>query len=91
MEGKTGFLVPAGDGMQMAERWMKVLSDPGLGKRLGRQGRQHVIENSSLDRMTEGYTTLVEDVFFQKREQPSSAENGIVTWNQRFPEGNPVQ
>ena len=91
LEGKTGFLVPAGDGMQMAERWMKVLSDPGLGKRLGRQGRQHVIENSSLDRMTEGYTTLVEDVFFQKREQPSSAENGIVTWNQRFPEGNPVQ
>ena len=91
LDGVTGFLVPVGDVQQMAERWLVVLGDSELRDTLGKQGRQHIIENSSIDVMTDGYTTLIEDLFYQKREQPASSGNGIVSWNQPLPDGNPVQ
>ena len=91
LDGVTGYLVSAGDAQQMAERWLAILGDSELRAILGQQGRQHIIENSSIDVMTEGYTTLIEDLFYQKREQPASSGNGIVSWNQPLPDGNPVQ
>ena len=91
LDGQTGFLVPAGDGEQMANRWVTVLSDPALGQRLGEQGRQHIVENSSLDRMTEGYTELVEELYDRKTGGPASVENGFVGWSCDRLAGNPVQ
>ncbi len=90
LEGKTGFLVPAGDASRMARRWLELLGDRKLRQQFGQQGRQHIIENSSITRMTEGYTTLIEDLFYQKRQQPASAGNGLVSWNHALPHGNPV-
>lgn len=63
LEGKTGYLVSPGDETEMSARWLKVLNDSQLAAELGSTGRQHVINNSSLNSMTEGYMELVESVF----------------------------
>ena len=63
IEGTTGYLVSPGDETAMSERWLKVLNDSQLADQLGVAGRQHVISNSSLSSMTEGYMELVESVF----------------------------
>ena len=62
LEGQTGFLVPAGNGDKMASRWKQILDDPDLRHRLGELGRKHIVENSSLESMTEGYMSLVEEL-----------------------------
>lgn len=63
IEGKTGYLVSPGDETEMSARWLQVLNDSQLAAELGATGRQHVISNSSLSSMTEGYMELVESVF----------------------------
>ena len=66
IEGKTGFLVNPGDENKMADRWLTVLKDPAMADLLGMAGRKHVIANSSLESMTEGYMELIESVFRSK-------------------------
>ena len=68
IEGTTGFLIPAGDDKALADRWLKVLNDEALAKQLGTAGRQHVIANSSLQSMTDGYTELIETIFNAKNQ-----------------------
>ena len=94
IEGKTGFLVPAGDPEQMSERWLEILGDKDLREELGRNGREHIVVNSSLDSMTEGYASLVEDIYASKTKgatQLAGARDGAVSWNHRMPKGNLVQ
>ena len=91
LEGKTGFLVDAGDACQLADRWTQVLGDRELREKLGAQGRQHIVKNSSLDSMTEGYTALIEELFYKKRAHPIASGNGFVSWNFATSSGNPVQ
>ena len=67
LHGQNGFLVPAGDIEQTAARWLEVLSSESLREQMGRVGRQQVVENSSLERMTDGYTELVESCFIRKQ------------------------
>ncbi len=66
IEGTTGYLVTPGDENEMSSRWLKVLNDPQHATDLGTAGREHVIANSSLNSMTEGYMELVESVFLGK-------------------------
>lgn len=66
LQGVTGFLVEAGDEQAMADRWLQLLSDKDLRQKMGAAGRRHVIENSSLDSMTNGYMELVESIFRSK-------------------------
>ena len=70
LEGKTGFLVPRDDAQAMSQRWMEILGDKSLAQQLGRQGREHIVANSSLESMTEGYASLVEDIFGRKTGRP---------------------
>ena len=70
LEGKTGFLVPRDDAQAMSQRWMEILGDKSLAQQLGRQGREHIVANSSLESMTEGYAWLVEDIFGRKTGRP---------------------
>lgn len=66
LEDKTGYLVLPGDSEKLAERWEQLLGDEELRSRLGAAGRQHVIENCSLQSMTNGYTRLIETTFALK-------------------------
>ena len=80
LQGKTGFLVPCDDAQAMSERWLEILGDKTLAQTLGRQGREHIVANSSLDSMTEGYASLVENIYARKTNQPVSEIDGWVDW-----------
>jgi len=69
LEDKTGYLVLPGDADKLAQHWTRLLSDEKLRNRLGETGRQHVIENCSLQSMTNGYTHLIETTFALKTKQ----------------------
>lgn len=87
VDGETGFLVPPGDGVHLASRWIELLQQPGLRRRLGEQGRSHVVQNSSLAAMTEGYTGLIERLHAQKTQGRNRLPTGYVTWNCQMPIG----
>jgi glycosyltransferase involved in cell wall biosynthesis len=99
LEGQSGFLVPADDAELMAERWLTLLIDSEMRQSMGQAGRSHIVSNSSLDSMTEGYMELIEEIYSRKFGQPVSldgdavetgnssepGENGVVSWNHDFP------
>ncbi len=60
VEGKTGFLVEAGNANAFSDRVTELLLDPIRAEHFGRTGRQAVIEYASLDAMVKGYERLVE-------------------------------
>lgn len=66
IEGKTGFLVLPGDAENMSDRWCRLLSDAQLASQIGDAGRNHIVANSSLQSMTDGYTQLIETTFAVK-------------------------
>lgn len=66
-DGRTGYLIPKGDSQAAAERWLELLGNPDLRAAMGRAAREHVCHSSSLETMTDGYTTLIESLFRQKR------------------------
>lgn len=80
LQGKTGYLVPRDDAQAMSQRWLEILGDKALAERLGRQGREHIVANSSLDSMTQGYASLVENLFARKTNRPVSELKGWVEW-----------
>ena len=75
LEDKTGYLVLPGDADKLAERWTQLLGDEQLRNRLGEAGRQHVIENCSLQSMTNGYTHLLETTFALKTKRKIEASS----------------
>lgn len=91
LEGRNGFLVPAGNEELMAARWIEVLSDASLRQRLGSAGREHIVENSSLDSMTEGYMSLVEQLYAKKAGQPIPESSGIAFCSMEPPQRNLAQ
>ncbi len=86
LAGKNGFLFAAGNREQAVECWLKILNDPQLGARMGVAGRAHVIANSSLERMTAGYTDLVESCFARKKQiqtesNDDASHRAFVSWD----------
>jgi L-malate glycosyltransferase len=63
VDGETGFLLPVGDVEGMAARGIQILSDDGLQKRLGRQGRELAVgrfdENEIVPRYRELYERVI--------------------------------
>jgi glycosyltransferase involved in cell wall biosynthesis len=51
IDGETGFIVPPGDPDSLADRLIRLLDDPSLGKKMGRAGRQRIENHFTLDRM----------------------------------------
>lgn len=84
LQGTTGFLCQPGDAEDVSGRWIELLRDESLRTSMGRQGRAHVIDNSSLDAMTSGYTELIESMFRDKndtrRRRNSSSAAGVFAW-----------
>ena len=75
LEDKTGYLVLPGDSKKLAERWVQLLGDEALRNRLGEAGRQHVVENCSLQSMTNGYTRLIETTYALKTKSKYEAKS----------------
>ncbi len=72
IEGETGYLVEPGNVESVSARWLDVLNDPQRSKQMGNAGRAHVIEHSSLQNMTDGYTELIERIYASKQKADSN-------------------
>jgi len=59
-DGVTGFLVSSAE--QCAERTMEILRDPGLGKSLGRRGKEHVREHFLTPRYLRDYLRIFNEL-----------------------------
>ena len=96
LEGKTGYLVDAGDTDATADRWLRLMNDSEMCEQFGSAARQHVVANGSLASMTDGYMDLVEKIYFQKRGKqvrPHENANAIscgVTQSVATPPSTPV-
>ena len=82
LEGTTGYLCEAGNADTISARWIELLKDSELRDVMGRKGRAHVVDNSSLDSMTDGYTELVESLYQKKTGSNRGDSNGnsIFDW-----------
>jgi glycosyltransferase involved in cell wall biosynthesis/peptidoglycan/xylan/chitin deacetylase (PgdA/CDA1 family) len=76
IDGKTGFLVNPDDDKEMAAKARLLLDDSQLNREMGSRGRDLVLETGSLNSMVEGYTTLIEWIYRQKRPACTITETG---------------
>jgi phosphatidylinositol alpha-1,6-mannosyltransferase len=58
-DGSTGYIVDPANVEQLAGRIIELLSNPGLRERMGRAGRQRVVQEFSEERIAERYLTSV--------------------------------
>jgi glycosyltransferase involved in cell wall biosynthesis len=65
-DGKTGYLIPAGDSIQLAERVLNVLADAQKRTAMGTAARASVIERWSIESMVHGYEQLIESIWLRK-------------------------
>lgn len=70
-DGENGYLVDPGDAEALADRVHQLFSDRSLARRFGASGRQTVVENASLERMVEGYQSMVEAIYARKAAEDS--------------------
>ncbi|HEX8318903.1 glycosyltransferase family 4 protein [Longimicrobium sp.] len=68
-DGRTGLLVPPGDGAALADALERLLADPALRERMGRLGRERVAERFSL----EAFVGQVCGVYQEIRPRPAAA------------------
>ena len=66
VDGETGFLAPARDTALLAQRIKEIISDSGLRTCFSIKGREHIIENFSLERQTKSYINLYESLLSQR-------------------------
>ncbi len=66
IQGRTGFVVPVDDVAVFADHVMNLVMNEQLAKQLGANGRQHVLENGSLDVMVTGYERLLSRLLREK-------------------------
>ena len=73
--GETGYLFEGGNIQAFVSHTLRVLNDPELGARLGRQGREYVVRNRSLKVMVDGYQQLINKIYADKMPQPNVAKS----------------
>lgn len=66
-EGVTGYLADPGDADRLALRCVYLATHPDVAERMGRQGRQLVVDNWSLAAMVRGYEKLIWEVYGEKK------------------------
>jgi glycosyltransferase involved in cell wall biosynthesis len=65
-DGETGYLIPAGDSAQLAERVLSLLADAQKRTAMGAAARASVIERWSIESMVHGYEQLIESIWLSK-------------------------
>ncbi len=66
VDGQTGVLVRPEDVDQMAREAIQLLRNPERAGRMGRAGRERVLQYGSIDRMIDGYSDLLTDLYRSK-------------------------
>jgi glycosyltransferase involved in cell wall biosynthesis len=62
LDGQTGFLVSPGDRSQYLDRVLRLVTDPALCERLGRQGQEFVRRHFSVEKMLDELRALYRDL-----------------------------
>ena len=62
VDGKTGFLVALKSVPDLAERIQQLLNNPTKSKEMGRAGRERILAEFNLEKMTRGYLKLYRDL-----------------------------
>jgi glycosyltransferase involved in cell wall biosynthesis len=62
VDGVTGWVVPRGDIPALASAMERLLADEDLALRMGRAGRDRVVEKYSVPRMVQGYLDVIQSV-----------------------------
>jgi len=70
-DGKTGLLVPPNDPVALADAVCRILKNPELAVRLGREGREHTQKHHSLSRMVEMNQEIYLSAMARKTVRPS--------------------
>jgi len=65
-DGRTGYMVAAGDSQGIAARVLELLHDRQRASSMGRAGREAVIAHWSVDRMVRGYQDLIAEIYAAK-------------------------
>ncbi len=79
LDGMTGYLVEPGNAAAAAESILRILENRELAERLGRTGRQRVVERCSLESMVAGYESLLADIYAQKAAKSPRSTAGTAT------------
>lgn len=66
-EGKTGYLVPAGDVGRLADRVLTLFNDSPRRQAMGAAARRAVVEHWSIASMVGGYEDLIESIYASKQ------------------------
>jgi glycosyltransferase involved in cell wall biosynthesis len=66
-DGVTGLLVPVKDPLAMAEAIVRLLSDPVFARRMGANGRIHVLEHFGVDRYVQGIQRVIQEASSTQR------------------------
>lgn len=61
-DGKTGFVAPRGDPPAMADRLARLARDPGLRRRMGRAGRERVLERFRIEDQIPAFEAFYEEI-----------------------------
>ncbi len=67
LEGITGFTIDPSDCDGFVNRIYQLLCEPSLAKRIGEQGREHVLRHGSLGNMVAGYERLIHQIYTDKQ------------------------
>jgi glycosyltransferase involved in cell wall biosynthesis len=81
LDGQVGYLVEPESADAMARRVIELFRDPNLAQALGAAGRQHVVDNWSLDRMVAGYEDLLARLHDQKLAHRGAARDLVANSN----------
>jgi trehalose synthase len=62
IDGENGFLLEPFDTRGYAERIIQILTDPALGQKMGKKGKEHVRKNFLITRLLSDYLTVLNHV-----------------------------
>ncbi len=66
VDGLTGFLVPPGDAMALADRCALLLRSARLREEMGQAARRHILNRASLAHTVKGYEKLIVELYCRK-------------------------
>lgn len=77
LDRETGFLAPPGDARRVARHLVHLLRKPQLAQRMGQRGREAVVTGWSVERMVQGYETLIADLYAAKCRAGRPSDQGL--------------
>jgi colanic acid/amylovoran biosynthesis glycosyltransferase len=72
IHGKTGYLVEEGDWKKMGEYMIMLLNDPELAYQLGKEGRNHILQNFNMEKQMKELLGLLKSATTQNFRHPQN-------------------